>query len=120
MLYKGNGQFMMFLKSCVKMKQSPNSPDRDLTSFNNSPKSLNLCSAALKLLHNKAAGWRVGEYCPNKNVSPPQSVSDHSAAAQVLDLETQVAVPVIGLKQCVVGVRAKELEKNTHIYHVVI
>lgn len=63
-----------------------------------------LCSAALQLLHNKAAGWCVGEYCPHKNMCPPQRVSDHSAAAQVLDLKAQVTVPVIRLKQCVVCV----------------
>lgn len=48
---------------------------------------------------------------------PPQSVSDYSAAAQVLDLEAQVMVPIICLKQRVVGVWAKELERDTHIYH---
>lgn len=52
---------------------------------------------------------------------PPQRVLDHSTAAQVLDLKAQVTVPVICLKQCVVGVRAEELERNKHIvYHIVI
>lgn len=46
---------------------------------------------------------------------PPQRVSDYSAAAQVLNLKTQVAVSVISLKQCVVGVHAEELERNTHL-----
>lgn len=82
--------------------------------------SLSLCSAALQLLHYKAAGWCVCKYCPHKNICPPHSVSDHSAAAQVLDLEAQMTVLVICLKQCVVGVRAKELERNTHIYIIAI
>lgn len=72
-------------------------------------------SAALQLLHDKAAGWCIGEYCPHKNVCPPQRVPDHSAAAQVLDLKAQVTVSVIRLKQCVVGVWAKELGMNTHL-----
>lgn len=77
------------------------------------------CSAALQLFHDKAVGWCIGEYCPYKNMCPPQWVPDHSAAAQVLDLESQVTVSVVRLKQCVVGVWAKELRMNTHIYHEV-
>lgn len=37
---------------------------------------------------------------------------DHSAAAQVLDVKAQVTVPVVRLKQSVVGVRPKELRRN--------
>jgi hypothetical protein len=40
-------------------------------------------------------------------------VSDHLAATQVLDLEAQVAVALVRLKECVVGVRAEELEGET-------
>lgn len=75
------------------------------------------CSDALQLFHDNAVGWRIGEYCPYKYVCPPQRVPDHSAAAQVLDLESQATVSVIRLEQCVVGVWAKELKMNTHIYH---
>lgn len=52
-----------------------------LYSFNGSPQSLISYSSALKLLHYEAAGWCVSKYCPHKNMCPPQSVSDHSAAA---------------------------------------
>lgn len=44
----------------------------------------------------------------------PQRVLDDSAAAEVLDVEAQVTVPVVRLKQRVVGVRPKELRRNTH------
>lgn len=45
-----------------------------------------------------AVGWSVGEYGTYEDMSPPHRVSDHSAAAQVLDVETQVTVPVVRLK----------------------
>lgn len=82
--------------------------------------SLTFCSAALQLLHDKTVWWCVSEYRPHENVCPPQRVSDHSAAAQVLNLKAQVPVPVVCLKQCVVGVRAKKLGRNKHIYHMFI
>lgn len=37
--------------------------------------------------HDKGAVWCIGEYCPHKNMCPPQLMSNHSAAAQVLNLE---------------------------------
>lgn len=43
---------------------------------------------------------------------PPQRVSDHSAAAQVLSLEAKMTVALVRLKQCAVGVRPKELEET--------
>ena len=66
----------------------------------------------LQLLHDKAMGRCAGENCPHKNMRPPQCMADDFAAAQVLDAEAQVTVPLVGLKQCVVGVRPKELEKK--------
>lgn len=66
----------------------------------------------LQISYGQGGWWGVGTYCPHKNPSSPQSVSDHSAAAQVLDLEAQVTVPVISLKQRVVGVRTKKLGKH--------
>jgi len=89
-------------------KQKEGSSLNNRVSFNGT------CSAALQLLHNEAAGRCAGEYRPHKHMRPPESVSDYSAAPQVLDLEAQVAVPVIGLKQGVVGVRAEELGRSTH------
>lgn len=43
-------------------------------------------------------------------MTSPESVSDDFAAAQVFDLETQVSIPFVRLEQCVVSVRAKELQ----------
>lgn len=51
---------------------------------------------------------------------PPQGVPDHSAAAKVLNLKAQLTVSVVCLKQCVVGVWAKELQMKTQTYHIVI
>lgn len=79
---------------------------------------MSFSSVALQLLHDKTVWWCIGEYCPHKNMRPPQRVLDHSAAAQVLNLKAQVTVPVICLKQCVVGVRTKELGRNKNIYHI--
>lgn len=67
----------------------------------------------LQTLDGKGGWWGVGAYCPHKNPSSPQRVSDDSAAAQVLDLKAQETVPVIGLKQRVVGVRTKKLGRET-------
>lgn len=50
---------------------------------------------------------------------PPQPVSDHPAAAQVLRLEAQMTVALVCLKQRVVGVWPKELEEtDTQRKHV--
>lgn len=51
---------------------------------------------------------------------PPQRVPDHSAAAQVINMKAQMMVPVVRLKQCVIGKGAKELEMNTDIYHIIL
>lgn len=59
-----------------------------------------------------AIGRCVGQNCPHKNMCSPQGVADDFAAAQVLDAKAQVTVPLVGLKQCVVGVRPKELEER--------
>lgn len=67
---------------------------------------------AQQLLHDVAVRWRVGEYCSYKDVRVPQRMLDHSAAAQVLDVKAQVTVPVVRLKQSVVGVRPKELRRS--------
>lgn len=75
---------------------------------------LSFCSASLQLVHDKAAGWCVCEYCPHKGVCPPQRVSDHSATAEILYLKAQVTVPVICLEQCVTCVGAKELGRKRH------
>lgn len=56
------------------------------------------CLAALQLVHDEAVCWCIGEYCPHKYMCPPQQVTDHFAAAKVLNLEAQVTVPVICLK----------------------
>lgn len=67
---------------------------------------------AQQFLHDVAVRWRVGEYCPYKDVRVPQRMLDHSAAAQVLDVKAQVTVPVVRLEQSVVGVRSKELRRS--------
>lgn len=69
--------------------------------------------SAQQFLHDVAVRWRTGEYCSYKDMRVPQRVLDHSAAAEVLDVKAQVTVPVVSLKQSVVGVRPKELWKNT-------
>lgn len=43
-------------------------------------------------------------------------MSDDFAAAQVFDLKAQVTVPLIGLKQRVVGVRSEVLQENTKMF----
>lgn len=74
------------------------------------------CSATLQLLHDRAGRWCTGEYCPHKNVCPPQRVSDHSATSQIFNLKSKVTVSLIRLKECVVGKWAKELVMNTRYY----
>ena len=70
-------------------------------------------SVPVEHLHDWAVGRCVGENGPHEHVRAPQLVSDHLAAAQVLDLEAQFAVPLVRLKQRVVGVRAEELGVKT-------
>lgn len=64
----------------------------------------------LQLLHDVAAGWRVGENGSDERVRAPQRVTDHFAASEVFDLETQVTVSLVRLEQRVVGVGAEELQ----------
>lgn len=61
-----------------------------------------------------AAGGCTGEEGPHKHVCPPPSVSNDSAAAQILDLKAQMTEALVCLEQRVVGVRAEELEGKTH------
>lgn len=64
---------------------------------------------SLQLLHDVAAGWRVGENASYVHVSAPQRVTDHFTASEVFDLEAQVAVSLIRFEQRGVGVGAEKL-----------
>lgn len=64
---------------------------------------------SLQLLHDVAAGRRVGENGSYKRVSAPQRVTDHFTASKIFDLETQVAITLVCFEQRVVGVRAEKL-----------
>lgn len=67
---------------------------------------------SLQLLHDVAAGWRIGENASYEHVRAPQRVTDHFTASEVFDLETQVAVSLVCLEQRVVGVGAEELHMD--------
>lgn len=54
----------------------------------------------------------AGEHGAHKDTCPPQAVPDDLAAAQVLDLEAQVTIALVGLKQRVVCVQAKVLSQK--------
>ena len=53
--------------------------------------------------------WRCGEEAADIGMRPPHRVSDDLATAEVLDGESQFAVPLIGLQQCGRSVRPPKL-----------
>ena len=62
---------------------------------------------------------RVGEETADEGACAPYRVSDHFAAAKVLDLEAQLAVTLVRFKQRGVGVGSFELGggKNAALLH---
>ena len=52
----------------------------------------------------------VGEYGSDEHVGPPERVADALAAAEVRDVESQVAEPIVRLEQGEVGVVSVELQ----------
>ena len=56
----------------------------------------------------------IGEYGPDEHVSPPERVADALAAAEVRDVEPQVAEPIVRLEQREVGVISIKLQTTKY------